>query len=540
MPQMETIDNIFRVVLMNGEKCEAGWIHDIINETFSDVTYMKFCYIIEIYCKDFKIRKSEVEEVLLESCRSLVKEFLFNLKDLAMTDFAARQQPGENVLMQSSITGRHSRVPNNDVIDLDEFPDEDDFECLCLLSKSEQKWEKLSLLDLQDLLLPYLKREGFLSKLWFCEKWLTANGDHLVVSEMTYDADDKDILNYKPKSGTAKVFWEIQRGKKKKPLNRKSEPLTRSKTSYLKELPLASIYKVPTRPFDYTIPKVDRSLPTLSFYGSKPEVATSSAFDELKGLNEWDEYIEAASNHHPVDPTPMDHDGIILSSDEDEPLLKNVSMFYVLSLRKCNSCLYFQTSKQPKKFFSDPDLAKRRVTLKSETVSKKPQFAPRSSRARKSSTTARVLLKAIDESSPEVPVESYKTRRNAPEEDMFIEIKRPTRMRDAKTEAAKLLAAKHRATPYIPTEERRSMDRGKRMLGLALDAIKNQDSANKRPSSSQNMVTAMVEIHDTPKKEDEGTFDRGPPQLTFFGRNLDVHGMRPRKPEINFDLMDYE
>lgn len=180
--------------------------------------------------------------------------------------------------------------------------------------------------------------------------------------------------------------------------------------------------------------------------------------------------------------------------------------------------------------------------MKSETVSKKPKFAPlfRSSRARKSSTTARVLLKAIDESSPEVPVESYKTRRNVHEEDMFIDIKRPTRLRDAKTEAAKLLVAKHRATPYIPTEERRSMERGKRMLGLALDAIKNQDSAYKRPSSSQNMVTAMVEIHDTPKKEEEGSFGRGPPKLTFFDRNIDVHSMRPRKPEINFDLMDYD
>lgn len=339
-PGTVSIDNIFRVVLINGEKCESRWVHDIVNETFSDVTYMKFCYIIEIYCEDFELRRSEVEDVLLESCRSLVKDFLFNLKDLAMTDFAARQQPGENILMQSSMTGRHSRVPNNDVIDLDEFPDEDDFECLCLLSKSEQKWDKLSLPDLQDLLLPYLKREGVLSKLWYCEKWLTANADDLVVSEMNYDADDKDILSYKPKSGTAKDFWETHKGKKKKPLLRKSEPLTRSKTSYSKELPLASIYKVPTRPFDYKIPKVDRrSLPTLSFYGSKPEVATSSAFDELKGLNEWDEYIEAASNSHPVDSIPMDHDGIILSSDDDEPLLKNVSMFYVLRFCNYNSDL---------------------------------------------------------------------------------------------------------------------------------------------------------------------------------------------------------
>lgn len=534
MPQIEIMDNIFRVVLINGEKCEASWIHDIVNETFSDVTYMKFCYILEIYCEDFQLRQSEVEEVLLDSCRSLVKDFLFNLKDLAMTDFVARQQPDYNLLMQSSMTGRHSRVPNNDAIDLDEIPDEDDFECLCLLSKSEQKWDKLSLPDLQDLLLPFLKREGVLSKLWFCEQWLTANGDDLVVSEMTYDADDKDILKYKPKSGTAKVFWETHRVEKPSPLLRESEPLTRSKTSYLKELSSTPIYKVPpvpTRLFDYTNPKVDRSLPTLSFYGLEPEAATSSAFDELKGL---EEYIKATSNSHSVEPTPMDHDGIILSSDEDEPLFKYVSMFYVLRLRKCNSCFYFQTSKQPKKFFSNPDLAKKRVNLKSETVSKKPQFAPalRNTRARKSRVAAHVVLNSLDESSPEVFKESYKTRRNVPEEDMLVDINRATRMREEKTKTAKLLAAKHRSTDGVPTIERRmdETSRGKRIYELALDDIKKQDLSFQSSLRSQSKMTAMVEIHDTPKKEEE---EGRPP--TFFERN-----MRPRKTEINFELMDCE
>lgn len=339
VPKMpSTVDTRFGFTFINsGELCQKKWVEEIVDQYFSDINSGIFCYILEISCMDIDCTELAVMEPLQECCQKIVKEFLFDLKNLAMTDSPQKQKDFCNSLFNSSMASESLKQQQNqssDVIDVDDLVDESDCENLNIMSKTEYKWEHCSSDSQTETSTSLPKLEKLLTSLWLSEKWLIANETDLIASQEVDDESNKEIMLYKPTKGLSKTFWERQYGQSKKSPTRKSERLVKkSKVSYLDEIPSTSFYNstVPKRPFTYKIPKMtDRNSPkasirsnnasTFSIFESGIETNSTANNDALEKL---EKYIQETAN---VEISYMDHDGIILSSDEDGPTQSSKSV----------------------------------------------------------------------------------------------------------------------------------------------------------------------------------------------------------------------
>lgn len=142
----------FRLILVNGELCKELWIIDVADQYFSDIMlrYRSFCYIFDITCDNIS-KQSEVEDVVIECCRKMVKDFIADWKDLLIPDFDdATANITDSCRTNSNMTEViNDKVDQNiGVIDLFDQPGEYNLENVNLMSKSDYKGKNIQCLIL--------------------------------------------------------------------------------------------------------------------------------------------------------------------------------------------------------------------------------------------------------------------------------------------------------------------------------------------------------------------------------------------------------
>ncbi|XP_063709770.1 uncharacterized protein LOC134838220 isoform X1 [Culicoides brevitarsis] len=491
----------FRRLLLDGELCKDMGIQEIVDKYFQE---FQFSYVIHVE-KAASCEMSQLQDALVDCCRQIIQSFLFDLKEIASRDLIP-DDPWSNL----TICDKKSENCDVSLIDVDDIPDESELENNVFMSCTDDLMEtcEFSIGKYQ---------ETLLKRMWFTQKWMRSNSEHMLLSQKVDVTDLHKILAYIPTQGTALKFWKPPETENLRRSKRLKKPTsTETKSIYIEDdnddddVCFIDVQR-PRRPFNYDNPK--KITPSLS----------PQCFDILKD-DDLDNYVKPLHETSPPKSMFLDDGGIILSSDDENEVSK------------------------PKKFFVDRELAQKRRSLLTKTVSKKPEFV----RTTRKSTAYAALGNSDNTRSIKSFFSSQNTANTSKmreiQDSMLMDIDAPRKLKEEQKQKIKALVKRHHEGNARTSKMFDGTNRSSKILVSALNDIKKQaeDDSNKM------LFNRYLSPEPGPSRESSISAS-GSVKLSYFHPvsfevKLKQHSLVDmmaspsvhQKKEINFDHIDYE
>ncbi|XP_063709771.1 uncharacterized protein LOC134838220 isoform X2 [Culicoides brevitarsis] len=489
----------FRRLLLDGELCKDMGIQEIVDKYFQE---FQFSYVIHVE-KAASCEMSQLQDALVDCCRQIIQSFLFDLKEIASRDLIP-DDPWSNL----TICDKKSENCDVSLIDVDDIPDESELENNVFMSCTDDLMEtcEFSIGKYQ---------ETLLKRMWFTQKWMRSNSEHMLLSQKVDVTDLHKILAYIPTQGTALKFWKPPETENLRRSKRLKKPTsTETKSIYIEDdnddddVCFIDVQR-PRRPFNYDNPK--KITPSLS----------PQCFDILKD-DDLDNYVKPLHETSPPKSMFLDDGGIILSSDDE--------------------------NEKPKKFFVDRELAQKRRSLLTKTVSKKPEFV----RTTRKSTAYAALGNSDNTRSIKSFFSSQNTANTSKmreiQDSMLMDIDAPRKLKEEQKQKIKALVKRHHEGNARTSKMFDGTNRSSKILVSALNDIKKQaeDDSNKM------LFNRYLSPEPGPSRESSISAS-GSVKLSYFHPvsfevKLKQHSLVDmmaspsvhQKKEINFDHIDYE